>query len=94
MSNISIECAHCGSQDRKGVPYGEGGSATVCAECGRSEMIVMSSSMDVECMSLQQVQAEPKEITGTPLRSDDDRSRRQQLWKRLDRLVAIEPPLF
>jgi hypothetical protein len=43
----------------------------------------MSEQMDIGRMSLQQIQAELKEES--PLR---DAARRQQLWKRLDRLVA------
>jgi hypothetical protein len=46
----------------------------------------MSEQMDIGRMSLQQIQAELKDET--PLRSKDDAARRQQLWRRLDHLVA------
>jgi hypothetical protein len=42
--------------------------------------------MDVEAMTLEQIQAELREET--PPRSQDDAARRQQLWRRLDHLVA------
>jgi hypothetical protein len=42
----------------------------------------------VESMSLDEVQAELRLVTGKPWRSDADGLRRQALWKRLDKLAA------
>jgi hypothetical protein len=45
----------------------------------------------VETMRLDQIKAELRVISGTPLRSEDDRLRRQALWQRLDQLIAVGP---
>ena len=39
-------------------------------------------------MSLEDVRAALRLISGTPLRDDVDRLRRQALWRRLDQLIA------
>jgi hypothetical protein len=39
-------------------------------------------------MTLAEVRAELKRVTGTPWASDADGARRQALWRRLDQLVA------
>jgi hypothetical protein len=44
-----------------------------------------------ELMTLKQIQAELRAVSGTPLRFEGDRLRRQQLWQRLDRLIAEQP---
>jgi hypothetical protein len=41
----------------------------------------------VETMSLEQIQAELRMISGTPYRSQADVARRRDLWRRLDHLV-------
>jgi hypothetical protein len=38
----------------------------------------------IEAMTLEQIQAELRAISGTPLRDDADRLRRRELWQRLD----------
>jgi hypothetical protein len=45
----------------------------------------------VETMRLDQIKAELRVISGTALRSEDDRLRRQALWRRLDHLIAVSP---
>jgi hypothetical protein len=39
-------------------------------------------------MSLEEIRAELRIISGTPLRDDTDRQRRQILWRQLDQLIA------
>jgi hypothetical protein len=39
-------------------------------------------------ISLEEIRAELRLITGTPLRDHADRLRRQFLWRRLDQLIA------
>jgi hypothetical protein len=43
--------------------------------------------------TLENVRAELRLITGSPLRGDADRLRRQMLWRRLDQLIAACRPL-
>jgi hypothetical protein len=45
---------------------------------------------DPKAGELKQIKDELRFITGTPLRSDDDRLRRQALWQRLDQLMMKE----
>jgi hypothetical protein len=45
----------------------------------------------IETMTLEQIQAELRVISGTPLRSEVDRIHRQELWRRLDQLVREMP---
>jgi hypothetical protein len=40
-------------------------------------------------MSIEDVRAALRAITGTLLRDDADRLRRQFLWRRLDQLIAL-----
>jgi hypothetical protein len=42
---------------------------------------------EVEAMPLEQIQAELRMISGTPLRSQADAARRRDLWRRLDHFV-------
>jgi hypothetical protein len=44
-------------------------------------------SETVEAMTLRQIQAELRAISGTPYRDADDRLRRQALWCRIDAMV-------
>jgi hypothetical protein len=39
-------------------------------------------------MSVAEVQAELRQVTGKPWKDDADAARRQALWQRLDKLVA------
>jgi hypothetical protein len=48
----------------------------------------MSDERPIEEMSLAEVQAELRRITGLPWASDADGPRRKALWRRLDQLVA------
>jgi hypothetical protein len=45
----------------------------------------------IETMTLDQIQAELRVISGPPLRSEVDRIHRQVLWRRLDQLVRKMP---
>jgi hypothetical protein len=45
----------------------------------------------IETMALEQIQAELRVISKTPLRSEVDRNHRQELWRPLDQLVHETP---
>jgi hypothetical protein len=47
---------------------------------------------DPKARELKQLQAELRAVSGTPLRSDDDRLHRQALWQRLDQLLKEQQP--
>jgi hypothetical protein len=46
---------------------------------------------DIASMTLEQVQAELRSVTGTRWRSPEDPLRRQLLWRRLDELMKEQP---
>lgn len=54
------------------------------AELEKISVIILSP----EQMTLEQIQTELRAVSGTPSRFEGDTLRRQQLWRRLDQLVA------
>jgi hypothetical protein len=48
----------------------------------------MSDERPPSSMTLAEVRAELKRVTGTPWSTDADGARRQALWRRLDQLIA------
>jgi hypothetical protein len=55
----------------------------------RNAIMTDPRARDWHCMSLEQIQAELRAISGTPYRKNENPVRRRKLWRRLDYLIRL-----